>query len=71
MIPNNFISIEDAFPNLETLELDSNEIKFFSNGRKLTNRTELTNIYKIIDHKRTFIGIGEIYNRCLRHKQLV
>ena len=65
------IPIEDAFQNLETLELSSNELKFFSNGRKLINRTELTNIYKIIDQNNTFIGIGEIYNKCLKHKQLV
>ena len=65
------IPIEDAFQNLETLELNSNELKFFSNGRKLINRTELTNIYKIIDQNNTFIGIGEIYNKCLKHKQLV
>ena len=65
------VSIEDAFPNLETLVLNSNEIKSFSNGRKLINRTELTNIYKIIDQKNTFIGIGEIDKKCLKHKQLV
>lgn len=65
------IPIEDAFQNLETLELNSNELNFFSNGRELINRTELTNIYKIIDQNNTFIGIGEIYNKCLKHKQLV
>jgi len=65
------IPIEDAFQNLETLELNSTELKFFSNGRKLINRTELTNIYKIIDQNNTFIGIGEIDNKCLKHKQLV
>ncbi len=65
------IPIEDAFQNLETLELNSNELKFFSNGRKLINRTELTNIYKIIDQNNTFIGIGEVDNKCLKHKQLV
>ena len=65
------VSIEDAFPNLKTLVLNSNEIKSFSNGRKLINRTELTNIYKIIDQKNTFIGIGEIDKKCLKHKQLV
>ena len=65
------VSIEDAFPNLKTLVLNSNEIKSFSNGRKLINRTELTNIYKIIDQKNNFIGIGEIDKKCLKHKQLV
>jgi tRNA U55 pseudouridine synthase TruB len=65
------IPIEDAFQNLETLVLNSNELKFFSNGRELINRTELTNIYKIIDKNNTFIGIGEIVNKCLKHKQLV
>ena len=65
------IPIEDAFQNLETLVLNSNELKFFSNGRELINRTELTNIYKIIDKNNTFIGIGEINNKCLKHKQLV
>ena len=65
------IPIEDAFQNLETLELNSIELKFFLNGRKLINRTELKNIYKIIDQNKTFIGIGEIDNKCLKHKQLV
>ena len=65
------ISIEEAFKNLDMITIHSNDQKKFINGVSICEVGKKDNIYRVFSNNNTFIGIGEIKENTLKHKQLV
>ena len=67
----NIIKIEDAFPNFSIINLSNDNLKKFINGLEINDIEEKEGLYRIFDLNNDFIGIGEIKDNALKHKQLV
>jgi len=65
------ISIEEAFRNLDMITIHSKDQKKFINGVTICEVGKKDNIYRVFSNNNTFIGIGEIKENTLKHKQLV
>ena len=65
------IPIEAAFNNFKKIIINSEDAKKFINGIKNIYNDNPDNLYKISNNEGIFLGIGQIKNRNLRHKQLV
>ena len=67
----NIIKIEDAFPNFSIINLSNDNLKKFINGLEINEIEEKEGLYRVFDLNNDFIGIGEIKDNALKHKQLV
>jgi tRNA pseudouridine55 synthase len=67
----NIIKIEDAFPNFSIINLSNDNLKKFINGLEINDIEEKEGLYRVFDLNNGFIGIGEIKDNVLKHKQLV
>ena len=67
----NIIKIEDAFPNFSIVNLSNDNLKKFINGLEINDTEEKEGLYRVFDLNNGFIGIGEIKDNALKHKQLV
>ena len=65
------VPIEAAFNNFKKIIINSEDAKKFINGVKNIYNDNPDNLYKISNNEGIFLGIGQIKNRNLRHKQLV
>ena len=68
---DDIISIERAFEDLESITMTSEDEKKFINGLTIPELKQKDNIYRVFSKENTFIGIGEIKDSFLNHKQLV
>lgn len=68
---DDIISIERAFEDLESITMTSEDEKKFINGLTIPDLKQKDNIYRVFSKENTFIGIGEIKDSFLNHKQLV
>ena len=67
----NIIKIEDAFPNFSIINLSNDNLKKFINGLEINDIEQKEGLYRVFDLNNGFIGIGEIKDNALKHKQLV
>ena len=65
------IPIEAAFNNFKKIIINSEDAKKFINGIKNIYNDNPDNLYKICNNEGIFLGIGQVKNKNLRHKQLV
>ena len=65
------LPIEAAFNNFKKIIINSEDAKKFINGVKNIYNDNPDNLYKISNNEGIFLGIGQIKNKNLRHKQLV
>ena len=65
------IPIEAAFNNFKKIIINSEDAKKFINGVKNIYNDNPDNLYKICNNEGIFLGIGQVKNKNLRHKQLV
>jgi len=65
------VPIETAFNNFKKIIINSEDSKKFINGVKNIYNDNPDNLYKISNNEGIFLGIGQIKNKNLRHKQLV
>tara|TARA_X000000368_G_scaffold386156_1_gene345948 strand:- start:52 stop:891 length:840 start_codon:yes stop_codon:yes gene_type:complete len=65
------ISIETAFNNFKKIIINSEDAKKFTNGVKNIYNDNPDNLYRIANNEGIFLGIGQIKNNHLKHKQLV
>tara|TARA_B100000287_G_C20546464_1_gene746748 strand:+ start:270 stop:1109 length:840 start_codon:yes stop_codon:yes gene_type:complete len=65
------IPIETAFNNFKKIIINSKDVKKFTNGVKDIYNDNQDNLYRILNDKGIFLGIGQIKNKNLKHKQLV
>ena len=65
------VPIEAAFNNFKKIIINSEDAKKFINGVKNIYNDNPDNLYKISNNEGIFLGIGQIRNKNLRHKQLV
>jgi len=65
------ISIEAAFNNFKKIIINSEDTKKFVNGVKNIYNDNPDNLYRIANNEGIFLGIGQIKNNHLKHKQLV
>lgn len=65
------ISIETAFKIFKRISINSNEAKKFINGVKIPKSNISDIILRVFNEKDRFLGIGEIKDNNLKHKQLV
>ena len=65
------VPIEAAFNNFKKIIINSEDAKKFINGVKNIYNDNPDNLYKISNNEGIFLGIGQIKNKNLRHKQLV
>jgi len=65
------ISIETAFKIFKRISINSNEAKKFINGVKIPISNISDIILRVFNEKDIFLGIGEIKDNNLKHKQLV
>lgn len=68
---NQLISIDDAFIEYEKLILKKDDSKIFQNGGKLRVNIEHKNVLRVYNQFKEFIGLGEVTEGNLKHKQLV
>ena len=68
---NQLISIDDAFTEYEKLTLTKDDSKIFQNGGKLRVNIEPKNVIRVYNQFKEFIGLGEVTEGSLKHKQLV
>lgn len=65
------VPIEAAFNNFKKIIINSEDAKKFINGVKNIYNDNPDNLYKISNNDGVFLGIGQIKNKNLNHKQLV
>ena len=65
------VSIEVAFNNFKKIIISSEDAKRFINGDKKIYNDNPENLYRIANNEGIFLGIGQIKNNNLKHKQLV
>ena len=65
------IPIEKAFNNLKKIIINLEDSKKFVNGAKNIYNNNLDNLYRISNNRGVFLGIGQIKENYLKHKQLV
>ena len=68
---DDIISIESAFEDLDSITIIPQDEKKFINGVTISELKQKDNIYRVFSKDNTFIGIGEIKDSFLNHKQLV
>ena len=68
---NQLISIDDAFIEYEKYTLTKDGSKIFQNGGKLSVNIESNNVLRVYNQFKEFIGLGEVIEGSLKHKQLV
>ena len=68
---DDIISIESAFEDLDSITIIPKDEKKFINGVTISELKQKDNIYRVYNKDNTFIGIGEIKDSFLNHKQLV
>ena len=68
---DDIISIERVFEDLQSIIMTSEDEKKFINGVTIPELKQKDNIYRVFNKDNTFIGIGEIKDSFLNHKQLV
>ena len=68
---DDIISIESAFEDLDSITIIPKDEKKFINGVTISELKQKDNIYRVYSKDNTFIGIGEIKDSFLNHKQLV
>ena len=71
ILEEDIISIEDAFKNLEKIKIQQNDEKKFINGVTIPEFNYKDTLYRIFNENENFMGIGEIKQNNLKHKQLV
>tara|TARA_B100001094_G_scaffold299515_1_gene324280 strand:+ start:2300 stop:3139 length:840 start_codon:yes stop_codon:yes gene_type:complete len=71
VVKDNIVSIEVAFKNLYKILLNTNDEKKFINGVSLSNPDHKDGIFRVFSESNIFLGIGEIKDYHLKHKQLV
>ena len=67
----NIINIDDAFSDFQKIIIDGEDLKKFINGIKVSDKDCESNLLRVFSKSGNFIGIGEIKNNFLQHKQLV
>jgi len=67
----NIINIDDAFSDFKKIIIDGEDLKKFINGVKVSDKRCEYNLLRVFSKSGNFIGIGEIKNNFLKHKQLV
>ena len=67
----NIINIDDAFSDFKKIIIDGEDLKKFINGVKVLDKSSEFNLLRVFNKSGNFIGIGEIKNNFLQHKQLV
>jgi len=65
------VSIETAFNNFKKIIINDEDAKKFTNGAKNIYNDNNDNLYRISNNEGIFLGIGEIKDKNLKHKQLV
>jgi len=65
------ISIEDAFKEYAKFKLTNEESKIFRNGGKVSVKIDSKKIIRVYSQSNNFIGLGEVSESNLKHKQLV
>ena len=68
---DDIISIERAFEDIESIAITPENERKFINGVTIPELKQKDNIYRVFSKDNTFIGIGEIKDSFLNHKQLV
>lgn len=68
---DHIITIKEAFPNLDSLSLNREETKIYTNGGIVTSLHGKKKIFKIFSDINQFIGLGEVGDKGLKLKQLV
>ena len=68
---NHIISIESAFPQFNSINLDESEEKIYKNGGRVDSIRGNKEISKIYSFSNKFMGLGEINDSGLKLKQLV
>ena len=68
---DHIITIKEAFPNLDSLSLNREETKIYTNGGIVTSLYGKKKIFKIFSDINQFIGLGEVGDKGLKLKQLV
>ena len=68
---DDIISIESTFEDLDSITIIPKDEKKFINGVTISELKKKDNIYRVYSKDNTFIGIGEIKDSFLNHKQLV
>ena len=68
---DDIISIESTFEDLDSITIIPKDEKKFINGVTIPGLKKRDNIYRVYNKDNTFIGIGEIKDSFLNHKQLV
>ena len=71
VVKDNIVSIEVAFKNLYKILLNTNDEKKFINGVSLSSPDHKHGIFRVFSESNIFLGIGEIKDHHLKHKQLV
>ena len=71
VLKEDIITIERAFEDLESITMTMEQEKKFINGVTIPVLKQKDNIYRVFSKDNTFIGIGEIKDSFLNHKQLV
>ena len=67
----NIISIDKSFETLEKIVINLDDAKKFVNGVTIQNNNYIDSLFRVFNKNHTFLGIGEIKNNDLKHKQLV
>ena len=67
----NIISIDKSFEMLEKIVINLDDAKKFVNGVTIQNNNYIDSLFRVFNKNHTFLGIGEIKNNDLKHKQLV
>ncbi len=67
----NIISIEKAFEIFNKISINLDESKKFINGVQIPKSSSSNIFFRVFNEKDKFLGIGEIKDNNLKHKQLV
>ena len=68
---NNLISLEDAFEDLDFVQLNEKDTVAFTHGRSIKTDFEHTNLLRVYDAKNQFIAIGKNTSKGFKHEYLV
>ena len=68
---NKLISLEDAFEDLDFIQLNEKDTAIFTHGRSIETDFEHTNLLRVYDAKNQFIAIGKNTSKGLKHEYLV
>jgi tRNA pseudouridine55 synthase len=68
---NKLISLEDAFEDLDFVQLNEKDTAAFTHGRSIETDFEHTNLLRVYDAKNQFIAIGKNTSMGFKHEYLV